>query len=204
MQMLSAALSSGSRSKDRLMKPGYCYLKTVVTAAMVVVCFAVLMPGQSPPPKGSSAGVTGGPMITQIDEVALKKLLVPNGKPLLINFWATWCDPCREEFPELVKINADYKGKIDFITISLDDLADINTGVPKFLTEMHAEMPAYLLKATDDEAAMRSVSSNWSGGLPFTVLFDEKGSMRYFRQGKIRPDILRTELNKETASVAAK
>src|SRR5215203_2074485 len=44
------------------------------------------------------------PKVTQIDEQGLKDLLKPKGKPLLINFWATWCDPCREEFPDLVKI----------------------------------------------------------------------------------------------------
>jgi len=178
---------------------------SLLIASICVFGAAAIAAGQQArASKAPAPSPASGPVITQIDEVALKKLLVPGGKPLLINFWATWCDPCREEFPELVKINADYKGKIDFITISLDDLADINTAVPKFLTDMHADMPAYLLKAADDEAAMKSVSANWAGGLPFTVLFDEKGSMRYYRQGKIRPDILRTELNKETSAVAKK
>ena len=180
-------------------------VKAGLTAALFVVSIAATAIGQKASSPNSSTSPTGsGPQITQINEIALKKLLVPNGKPLLINFWATWCDPCREEFPELVKINAEYKGRIDFITISLDDLADMNTAVPKFLTDMHAEMPAYLLKAADDEAAMRSVSANWSGGLPFTVLLDEKGNTRYYRQGKIRPDILRAELSRETAAAAAK
>ena len=180
-------------------------IRASLITALLVVGIAATAIGQkaaSPKPPASSAG--DGPQITQIDEIGLKKLLVPNGKPLLINFWATWCDPCREEFPELVKINADYKGKIDFITISLDDLADISTGVPKFLIDMRADMPAYLLKAADDETAMKSVSPNWAGGLPFTILFDEKGGVRYYRQGKIRPDILRTELSKETAAAADK
>src|SRR5688572_3558066 len=88
----------------------------------------------------------GSPVVTRINTLGLKKLLKPQGKPLLINFWATWCDPCREEFPDLVKIDTNYRGKLDVITVSLDDLADIKTFVPKFLSEMKAEMPAYLLK----------------------------------------------------------
>ena len=57
-----------------------------------------------------------------------------NARPLLVNFWATWCDPCREEFPDLVKIDADFRRKgLDFITVSLDDLSEIKTEVPKFL-----------------------------------------------------------------------
>src|SRR6476620_7436874 len=87
------------------------------------------------------------PQVTQIDAAALKGLIRPNKKPLLINFWATWCDPCREEFPDLVKIRNEFGDKLDFIVISLDDLAEINGDVPKFLAAMKAEMPAYLLKA---------------------------------------------------------
>src|SRR5262249_12473987 len=131
-------------------------IKAGLLVAASALCLTVIAAGQKAgSPSGSTASGAAAPVITQIDEIALKKLIVPNGKPLLINFWATWCAPCREEFPQLVKINADYKGKIDFITISLDDLADINNAVPKFLTDMHADMPAYLLKVPDEEAAMK-------------------------------------------------
>jgi len=140
--------------------------------------------------------VSNLPKVTQIDAEALKNLLKPNGKPLLINFWATWCDPCREEFPDLVKIGADYKDKIDLITISLDELSEINVDVPKFLAEMKAEMPSYLLKTPSEEAAIASVSKEWQGGLPFTILFNEKGETVYFKQGKFQTEILRRELEK--------
>ncbi|MDQ3372262.1 MAG: TlpA family protein disulfide reductase [Acidobacteriota bacterium] len=143
--------------------------------------------------------VTNLPKVTQIDDAALKNLLKREGetaKPLLINFWATWCDPCREEFPDLVKIDADYKGKIDFITVSLDDLAEINRDVPKFLAEMKAEMPAYLLKTASEEIAIASVSKQWQGGLPYTILFNEKGETLYSRQGKVKLEILLPEIEK--------
>ncbi len=137
------------------------------------------------------------PKITAVDIIALTNLLKregENAKPLLINFWATWCDPCREEFPDLVKIDADYRGKIDFITISLDDLEDINGTVPKFLAGMKAEMPAYLLNTDNEEAAIGSVSKDWQGGLPFTLLLNEKGEIVYSRQGKVIIEALRTEI----------
>lgn len=146
--------------------------------------------------KNAKKTVANLPKVTQIDEVKLKELLKPNGKPLLINFWATWCDPCREEFPDLVKINADYKEKIDFITISLDDLAEIRREVPKFLAEMKADMASYLLKAANEDAAIALVSKDWQGALPLTVLFNEKGETAYLRQGIIKPEILRAELDK--------
>ena len=134
--------------------------------------------------------------VTQIDEVAFKKVMVPAGKPLLINFWATWCDPCREEFPDLVEIDKEYKGKIDFITVSLDDPADISTTVPKFLSSMKAEMPAYLLKTADESGVISSISKSWAGGMPFTALYNTKGELAYFREGKVVMVTLRDELNK--------
>ena len=140
--------------------------------------------------------VSNLPKVTQIDAEALKNLLKPNGKPLLINFWATWCEPCREEFPDLVKIGADYKDKIDLITISLDELSEINGDVPKFLAEMKAEMPSYLLKTTSEETAIAIVSKDWQGGLPFTILFNEKGESVYLKQGKFDTAFLRAEIEK--------
>lgn len=139
------------------------------------------------------------PKVTQIDTTALQSLLKRDGgsaKPLLINFWATWCDPCREEFPDLVKIDADYKGKIDFITISLDYLSEIDGDVPKFLADMKAAMPAYLLKTENESEAIAMVSKDWQGGLPFTILFDASGKEIYVRQGKIKVEAVRAEIDK--------
>ncbi len=136
------------------------------------------------------------PKVTQIDEAGLKDLLKPNGKPLLINFWATWCGPCREEFPYLVEIGNDYKDKIDLITITLDEPAEINGEVPKFLAEMRSESPAYLLKTSDADAAIDLVSKDWQGALPFTILFNAQGEAIYSKQGQFKTDVLAAEIEK--------
>lgn len=134
--------------------------------------------------------------VTQLDAAGLKSLLKPNGKPLLVNFWATWCEPCREEFPDLVKIDHDFRGKIDFFTVSLDDSAEIATSVPRFLESMRAEMPAYLLKVPDEGEVISAVAKDWQGGLPFTILYNEKGEIAYFKQGKIKIETLKAEIEK--------
>src|SRR3954452_8450717 len=112
--------------------------------------------------RGRSARPAAPPVVKQVDIEAFKRLLpLDSGKlskPLLVNFWATWCDPCREEFPDLVQIDKEYRGKIDFITVSLDEVADKDTAVPKFLTDMKAEMPSYLLVTDNEGAAMGVVS----------------------------------------------
>ncbi len=134
--------------------------------------------------------------VTKVDDAGFRKLLVPNGKPLMINFWATWCGPCREEFPDLVKLDTEYRGKIDFITVTLDFEEELNTGVPKFLAEMKAQMPTFLLVTPDETAAIAAVTKEWAGALPFTVIYEPKGALVYFRQGIVNPEAVRTELNK--------
>jgi thiol-disulfide isomerase/thioredoxin len=152
-------------------------------------------------PKAGAPEISNLPKVTQIDFPAFQSLLKREGetpKPLLINFWATWCDPCREEFPDLIKINSDYQGKIDFITVSLDELSEIDRDVPKFLAQMKATMPAYLLKTTDDDSAIETISKDWQGGLPFTILYNAKGETVFTKMGKVKPDILRAEIEKVT------
>ncbi len=144
----------------------------------------------------TSAVAANLPKVTQIGAEELKAVLKPNGKPLLVNFWATWCGPCREEFPDLVKINNDYKDKIDVKTISLDELSEINGDVPKFLAQSKAEMPSFLLKVPDEDTTIAGVSKNWQGGLPFTILYDASGAVVYSEQKKFNPDFLRGQIDK--------
>jgi thiol-disulfide isomerase/thioredoxin len=128
----------------------------------------------------------------------MQSLLKRDGnRPLLVNFWATWCGPCREEFPDLVKIDARYRPKgLDFIAISLDDLADLNTEVPKFLKTMKARMPVYLLNMPDPEPAINSVDRAWSGALPATFLYNKNGQVVYKYFGSIKPVELRAAIEK--------
>ena len=220
VQRLSAARlnekNNSYKMKNPLISPAK--IKHIFLLSFIIVFAQVLVAetfGQKPKPKVSAAKTQTKksptasiqPKVTQIDAVALKNLLKregENAKPLLINFWATWCDPCREEFPELVKIDEDYKNKIDFITISLDDAEEINRAVPKFLVNMKAQMTAYLLKTDDEEAAIASVTKDWQGGLPFTVLINEKGEIAYIRQGKIKAETVRSEIDKILPVVAIK
>jgi thiol-disulfide isomerase/thioredoxin len=157
---------------------------------------------------GSRAGVANGrapvavrPVVTEIDGVGLKNLLqrgeAATARPLLINFWATWCTPCREEFPDLVKIDLEYRERgLEFVVISADDVSELKTGVPKFLRRMRARMPAYLLNTTQTEADMAQIDPAWAGELPATFLFDRQGKLVFKHTGIIDAAQLRAELEK--------
>jgi len=148
-------------------------------------------------PRLAARGAAGPPVaVRQIDLDGLKKLLQPKDtRPLLVNFWATWCDPCREEFPDLVKIDGDYRAKgLNFIAISLDDLTEIKTGVPKFLTQVNATMPAYLLDVKDPDPAIHAVDPKWDGELPATFLYDKDGKVVLKHFGRINVADLRAAI----------
>ena len=138
------------------------------------------------------------PAVVAVDAAGLQALLKrDDAKPLLVNYWATWCDPCRDEFPDLVKIDAEYRLKgLAFIAVTLDDLADIKTGVPKFLRQMHAQMPVYLLNLSDPEPAIKVVDPKWGGALPATFLYNAKGEVVYKSLGRIKVEELRAAIDK--------
>jgi thiol-disulfide isomerase/thioredoxin len=180
-------------------------LKKLLPAFVVA---ATLMSGVAAGPQKPSARpvkavakpAAAPPKVTEIDEAALKSLLgagAGRARPLLVNFWATWCVPCREEFPDLVKIRKQYDAaKLDFVLVSLDDPSDIGTAVPEFLTGQRATaFPSYLLHAADDSVAINSVDPTWSGELPATFLYDRSGALVFKHKGRVRVAELRAALD---------
>ena len=143
------------------------------------------------------------PAIHLVDLEGVKKLIAgaAQTRPLLVNFWATWCDPCRDEFPDLVKVDEDYRRKgLDFIAISLDDAADIKTAVPQFLRQVKATMPVYLLNVSDPEPVILAVDKDWGGALPATFLYDAQGKVVYKHYGRVPTLELRAAIEKLVGS----
>jgi thiol-disulfide isomerase/thioredoxin len=159
---------------------------------------------QKPPTQTANAqGAKGAsrPTVTEMKEDGLKSLLKvgeARARPLLVNFWATWCGPCREEFPDLVKLRGHYSAdQLDLALVSLDDISDIGTAVPDFLVESGAaSLPAYLLHAEDDGAAINLVDPTWAGELPATFLYDRTGRVVFTHKGRIKPAELQAAIDK--------
>ena len=170
-----------------------CALAKAASIFAIAIATFQFTPAQTAAGDASAAAkpVTSSQKVTQIDVEGLRKVLKPNGRPLVINFWATWCPPCTDEFPDLVKLDVEFRGKVDFVTVSLDDLADISTFVPKFLDDMHSEMPAYLLHTPNESAAIAIVSKDGAGSLPMTVVYDAAGKQVYTKMGRLRVESLR-------------
>src|SRR4026208_345079 len=169
---------------------------------VVIVALCILLVGFTAPAQRKKGRATKPkrplPVVSAIDTEALKGLITQEREhPLLVNFWATFCDPCRDEFPDLVKIDKDYRPQsLEFVTVSLDDMSDIKTSVPEFLVSMKATMPAYLLNVPDPEPAINFIDRRWQGDLPATHLYNEKGEVIYKHIGRIKPAVSREAMEK--------
>ncbi len=137
---------------------------------------------------------------TILDAEGLKDLVRDNDKPLLINFWATWCGPCRAEFPDLVRIDRDYREKgLDFVIVSIDNVSLADTAVSDFLKSYDAEMPSYLLdfeERRDVTRAIRGIAPRFTGGFPSTMLFNRAGRLVYVKNGVVNDRLLRLQIDK--------
>jgi thiol-disulfide isomerase/thioredoxin len=177
-----------------------CALLLVLASAARQTVYA-----QAAPPKQTSVktAVSDSPLKPlEIDIEGLKKILRSGADatpqhPLLLNFWATWCDPCREEFPDLLKIEADYRKRgLEFAAISFDFSEDVQKAVPDFLREVKADITPYWLNLPDPEPAIRMVDPQWMGGIPTTFLFDAKGNLVFKHTGKVKVAELRAAIER--------
>jgi len=182
-------------------------LASVAVAALVCPATPAQTPAAVAPETSSSPRPTDSSNsvgVREIDLDGLKKILARDPKdtrPLLINFWATWCDGCREEFPDLVKIDSDYRDKgLNFVSITLDDISEIKTTVPEFLEKMKAKMPVVLLNVKDPEPAIHAVDAAWDGAMPATYLYDRDGKVVFKYFGAIKPAELRAAIDKQLGS----
>jgi thiol-disulfide isomerase/thioredoxin len=111
-----------------------------------------------------------------LDEAVYQKLIASaKGKVLLVNFWATWCEPCRAEMPALAKLAASFRAKgFQLVTVSADEPED-EAAALQFLRGSKVQGPAYLKRVKNDDAFITSVDPKWSGALPALILFDRAG-----------------------------
>jgi thiol-disulfide isomerase/thioredoxin len=109
------------------------------------------------------------------------------GKPLLINFWASWCGPCVEEMPELVALHKQMP-QLQVIGIGVDSADKI----AEFAAKLHIDYPLYV--AGSNAIGLMRDLGNAVGGLPFTLLIDSKGTIQKTYIGAIDFDKLRKDL----------
>lgn len=111
-----------------------------------------------------------------VDEAAYPKIIAAQrGRVLLVNFWATWCAPCRKEMPGLAALEKKLAARgFTLVTVSADEPGD-DAAAEAFLRKSGVTGAGYLKKSRDDNAFINGIDPKWSGALPASFLYDRQG-----------------------------
>lgn len=144
--------------------------------AVVWICLQAAGPAPSSLPRKSAPGDDS--LLKPVEAATLKTILKKNqGKVVLINLWATWCVPCREEFPDLIKLYGKYRSRgLELILISVD-FAEQRSQVEAFLKENGVTFPTYINAEKSYEGLIDFLAPDWIGGFPTTFVIDRKGRL---------------------------
>jgi thiol-disulfide isomerase/thioredoxin len=111
-----------------------------------------------------------------VDEAAFERLVASGkGQVVLVNFWATWCAPCREEMPALVKLESKLRSSgFRLVTVSADE-PEQEPDALRFLEQQGVGSPAYIKRPKKDEDFINAIDRKWVGALPASFLYDRAG-----------------------------
>lgn len=108
-----------------------------------------------------------------------------DGRVLVVNFWATWCQPCVREIPAFVELQGQYAGRgVQFVGIALDTLPQVQV----FFDRLGLELNYPNLIGGTNAIAVAEAYGNNIGILPYTVLVDRSGKIAYAQYGELTRD----------------
>jgi thiol-disulfide isomerase/thioredoxin len=105
-------------------------------------------------------------------------------KVVLLNMWASWCGPCRMEFPDLVKLQRDYEARgLKVVLVSWDDHVE---DAARFLAKQGVTTPSFIKSNTQgDQEFINSLSSKLTGAIPATLIYDNTGKLHDMWEGAV-------------------
>ncbi len=174
-------------------------MKRVCFACLFIVSALACGKGEGDPHQAArNSRGEENPVVERLNTAGLERLLDQrNGKALFLNVWATWCLPCKEEFPDLVRLAEAYKNRpIEFVGLSADYPEDVDDKIKPFLQQMRVNFKVYVQDFSDPETLINRLNPTWNGAIPATFLYDSSGKQRAFLVGRQTYEQFRKEIEK--------
>lgn len=185
-------LSSAPESKTPTTSSGVsCFILSIALIGVCIVLFSIFMPmlfeGWGSADMGGGSPAVGKPFSDlQLEPITFsEKPLVRAdllGKVSLLNFWVTWCGPCRAELPSLAEMGERFSADPDFlflpVSIGGDDMQQLSTDSIVTLQKMNLELPCYADPSGATRMAYARVAGKRQIDLPTTVVIDRQGIIR--------------------------
>ncbi|MGH9716973.1 MAG: TlpA family protein disulfide reductase [Candidatus Acidiferrales bacterium] len=133
--------------------------------------------------RSDKAAAEAGPAL--IDLAGYQQMVASyHGKALMVTFWATWCEPCRDEYPMIVDLAKKYAPQgLAVVGVSLDENSDVNL-VHQFLAQARPDFPNYRQKSgIDVNAFYHGVNPAWHGTMPQTIFYGRDGHIARYLIG---------------------
>lgn len=123
--------------------------------------------------------------LAELDTKGIRELLGNSGDKLrLINVWATWCGPCRLEYPEFIVLQRMFGARdFEFVSLSADELSKKEAAL-EFLRKSESPVTNYIADTDDKYELIEAVDPDWNGALPYTVLLEPGGKVVWRHQGE--------------------
>lgn len=161
---------------------------------LLILSFLFLAFTKDKDPELYSPGPVGIGDIPIYDFDALEPLLYTDSdKVHIVNFWAMWCAPCIKELPVFQEY-AKNDPNVELILVSLDFPEDIETKLKPFLEKKGISSKVVLLDDPDANSWIDKIDPNWSGAIPFSIIFNNKKRGYYERTFENTQD-LKNEVN---------
>lgn len=122
--------------------------------------------------------------VVPIDKDRLRTLLAErHGRPLCLNIWATWCTPCLEEFPDIIRLSREHP-EIDVVAISADYPDETESKIIPFLKTMNVPFKVYVASFDTQDEFFSMFDKAWGGELPATFIYTGNATLKKFLRGK--------------------
>ena len=126
-----------------------------------------------------------------------KRLTKPTDTTYVVNFWATWCAPCVKELPNFEQIRTAYANKkVKVLLVSLDYASQVDKKIKPFVKQRGLKTEVLVLNEPDPNEWLGKVDAQWSGALPFTLIFNNKTKQRVTFERELTKNELATALQK--------